>query len=113
EARVAFEWTLMVKPDHAFALIQLGRHAEALPILAAMPDEPAVRVALAIALQGCNRPDDALELLDNPGDDPAANWTRAICLLQVGDFERGWPAFEWRYQHLNIGTKAAEDADRL
>jgi hypothetical protein len=114
EARVAFEWTLAIKPDHAFALIQLGRHAEALPILEAMDArDPAVRTATAIAWQGINRSDKALELLANPGDDPAANWARAISLLQLGRFDEGWTAFEWRYQHLNIGTKAADDADRL
>ncbi len=114
DARVSFEFAVALKPDHAFALIQLGRHKEALTALQAMDmRDSAVRVALAICWQSLNQPDKALEIIGDPGNDAAANWARAVALLQIGDFDRGWPAFEWRYQHLNIGTKASEDADRL
>jgi hypothetical protein len=37
----------------------------------------------------------------NPHD-PVANFNRAVCLLLQGDYSRGWPAYEsrWNYEHL-------------
>jgi tetratricopeptide (TPR) repeat protein len=29
---------------------------------------------------------------------PSAHYNRALALLQAGDYERGWPAYEWRWK---------------
>jgi Flp pilus assembly protein TadD len=29
---------------------------------------------------------------------PSAHWNRALAWLQAGDFERGWPEYEWRWR---------------
>jgi tetratricopeptide (TPR) repeat protein len=31
-------------------------------------------------------------------DGPSAHWNRSLALLQAGDFERGWPEYEWRWR---------------
>lgn len=37
----------------------------------------------------------------NP-QDPTARFNRAVCLLLMGDYQQGWPAYEtrWNYEHL-------------
>jgi hypothetical protein len=34
---------------------------------------------------------------------PQANLSLAACRLASGDFERGWPAYEWRWTHRDAG----------
>ncbi|RQS65150.1 tetratricopeptide repeat protein [Burkholderia sp. Bp8963] len=34
----------------------------------------------------------------------AANFTKAFVYLQMGDFERGWPAYEWRWREDQVGA---------
>src|SRR5262249_33278067 len=31
-------------------------------------------------------------------DDPSTHWNRALALLQGGNFEEGWPEYEWRWR---------------
>jgi hypothetical protein len=48
----------------------------------------------------------------NP-QDPMAQFNRSVCLLLLGDYERGWPAYEtrWNYEHL-AGTLPQLDRPR-
>jgi len=64
------------------ALEQLARHDEALA---------AYEQALAI------RPDAA-----------KAHWNEALVRLSAGDFARGWPKHEWRWEALALQTRQAE-----
>ena len=38
-----------------------------------------------------------LALIHDP-ESPATHWNRALALLQVGDYERGWAEYEWRWR---------------
>lgn len=58
-------------------------------------------------LRECGRPDRAIGFLQNAlaiaPDQPTANFNLAVCYLLLGDYERGWKQYEWRwrYEHLN------------
>ena len=70
---------LELKPDHAGTHYNLGN---------ALKDQRKLDHALA-----CFRR--ALEL--NP-DHAEAHWTRAFTWLLAGDWQRGWPEYEWRWR---------------
>ncbi len=79
EAALAYQRALKLRPDYVDALINLGsvqrqlrQTAEALPRF-----EAAVRLA----------PQNA-----------EAHWELGITLLALGEFERGWPEYEWRWR---------------
>src|SRR5262249_4404381 len=31
-------------------------------------------------------------------DDPGAHWNQSMCCLALGDYQRGWKLFEWRWK---------------
>lgn len=37
-----------------------------------------------------------------------AHWNLGLCLLQSGDFERGWREFEWRWENPDLGIRRRE-----
>ena len=57
-------------------------------------------------LRECGRPDRAIAFLQNAlaiaPDQPTANFNLAVCYLLLGDYQRGWAQYEWRwkYEHL-------------
>ncbi|WP_131754358.1 tetratricopeptide repeat protein [Burkholderia vietnamiensis] len=59
-------------------------------------------------LRSMMRHDEALAAYDRVvALDPqniAANFTKAFVYLQMGDFERGWPAYEWRWREDQVGA---------
>jgi tetratricopeptide (TPR) repeat protein len=78
EAVAWCEWAVSFQPQSADACLNLG---------------------LALFAQG--KAKDAVAcfgqaLLLRP-DFPEAHWCRSVALLQEGDFERGWPEYEWRW----------------
>lgn len=119
EALASYELALEVSPgwpealsNRGNALQALGRYAEALRSFddALRGFETAARSRAdgatllsnrGNALQGLGRYDDALQsfadaLRSDPGN-AIAHRNRSLCLLQAGDFERGWPEYEWRW----------------
>ena len=113
EALAGYEAALGMKADHADALNnraavldEIGRSEESLPgfdaALAARPTYAQAHSNKARALQELGRWDDALAHFERAiALDPAlveAQWNRALLLLLLGDFERGWPAYEWRWK---------------
>jgi hypothetical protein len=92
--------------DFGVVLLAAGRFDEAVPFLAkavvAQPDNPQVCVNLANALRDQGRFNEALLYLQHAieiqPDNAEAHWDRALTWLLAGDYERGWPEFEWRFR---------------
>jgi hypothetical protein len=58
-------------------------------------------------LRECGRPDRAIPFLETAlkiiPDQPTANFNLAVAYLLTGDYARGWPQYEtrWNFEHLN------------
>lgn len=121
-ALASYNQAIERKPDYAYAFCNrafvqqsLGRLEDALisydRALAIDPNDVLVHNNRALLLQLLYRWDEALASYDralalNPGY-ADAHYNRAITALYLGDFTRGWPDFEWRWQvaqRANIGT---------
>ena len=65
-----------------------------------------------LLLHDLNRLDEAMvcyqKALSLDPQNSLALWHRAICLLLQGDFERGWPAYEARWQHKLLKLQLRE-----
>lgn len=119
EALQSYDRALALKPDHAAAmsgrgttLRDLGQPDTALAsyeqALALAPGDADTWSNRGILLQGLLRLEESIASYDraialNP-EHIGAQWNRANALLLSGDFERGWPAYEWRWRSRPIGT---------
>jgi tetratricopeptide (TPR) repeat protein len=113
EALASFEATLAIAPNHADTLchrgntlMKLNRIEEAFAsyaqALGFAPDHPQILQNHAVALRHLGRPRDALvsaekALRGEPGY-AAARFEQAIALLALGDFARGFAAYEARWE---------------
>lgn len=121
DAVASYAQAIERKPDYAYAFCNRGAVQQKLGLLAeavssldqAIALEPTDAVAhynRALVLQDCSRWEEAVASYDralalNP-QFSGAQYNRALTLLFLGDFERGWPGFEWRWdnaQRLAIG----------
>jgi tetratricopeptide (TPR) repeat protein len=121
EAVASYDRAIERRPHYAHAFCNRGAVQQRLGLLAeavssldqAIALEPTDAVAhynRALALQDCSRWEEAVGSYDravalNP-QFSGAQYNRALTLLFLGDFERGWAAFEWRWdnaQRLAIG----------
>ena len=113
EALGFLEEALRQRPDSpeahnnmGVALAALGRHAEAAAsygqALRLRPDSPDVRDNLGALDMKQGRLDEAMRHFDEAvrlePDHAEARLHRALGWLLAGDFERGWPEFEWRWR---------------
>jgi tetratricopeptide (TPR) repeat protein len=113
EALASFEATLAIAPNHADTLchrgnvlLKLNRVEDAFAsyaqALAITPDHPQILQNYTVALRHLGRPREALESSEKAirikPDYAAARFEQAIALLALGDFERGWAAYESRWQ---------------
>ncbi len=104
--------TLALKPAHSDALTNLGlalialrRHAEALgsfeQAIALQPGNAGAYANRGIALSELGRHREALasfgRAIEIRPDYVEAHANEGVCRLLTGDFERGWPAYEWRW----------------
>ncbi len=84
EAVASYREALRLKPTHAEALGNLGH-----------------------ALRAQGKVDEAMgcyqQLLERRPDDPEAHMTRALTWLLLGDYEQGWPEYEWRWKTKEFG----------
>jgi tetratricopeptide (TPR) repeat protein len=78
-AEACYRRALQLKPEFADGHINLGNVLE----LLGLRTEAAVCYERALALQP---------------EHPNAHWNSALLKLLVGDFERGWPEYEWRWR---------------
>jgi Tfp pilus assembly protein PilF len=112
DAVSAYREAVRLDPGHARALYNLGttltdqqRHAEAVPCFEAalrlQPDYVEAHENLGISFTMLRRPREALacyeETLRLQPDRGRTRWNRAMCWLALGDYERGWPEYEWRW----------------
>ena len=81
------------------------------------PARPDITTALALTARRAGRLDDALTYLKSAltvaPDHADAHWHLADLLLLLGEYERGWEEFEWRWKHagfLTPGWDASEPA---
>jgi tetratricopeptide (TPR) repeat protein len=112
EALILLEHALRLRPtpeQHAnrgLALEALARYAEAADAQReALRLNPAYADAhsnLGNALRAQGRLEEALACYDlalaYQPDTVSIRWNRALCLLQAGDFQRGWQDYEWRWK---------------
>jgi tetratricopeptide (TPR) repeat protein len=79
EAIASYREALRLKPNHAGAMANLGH-----------------------ALRAQGKFDEAMsvyqQLLARSPDDPEGHMSRALVWLLLGDYERGWPEYEWRWK---------------
>jgi len=88
------------------AELAVGRHADAEASLrravVLKPDLVEAYVGLGRALHERGAYADALTAYGRASgiapDHPGAHWNRAFVLLLLGDYRRGWAAFEWRWK---------------
>jgi len=113
EALASCNQALVIRPAYAEALFnrgralqRLNRYDEALASYdQALTISPAYAEAFGnrgAALQALGRYDDALASYDQAlvirPEDAEVHWNRSLCRLVVGDFERGWQEYEWRWK---------------
>jgi tetratricopeptide (TPR) repeat protein len=116
EALIYFNRALLTRPDYISALLNRGtslyhlnRPAEALAsfdrLLALDPSNVQALNNRANALHELNRFDECLasfaETLSRAPDYAEAHWNEALVRLLLGDFERGWKKYEWRWKSEN------------
>jgi tetratricopeptide (TPR) repeat protein len=117
EAAQCYRQALRLNPSSAEAPLGLGCALERLDQLdeaiacyrQALELNPRLAEAhnnLATALQRQEKFDEALASFDQavrlrPGY-PAACWNRALLWLLQGNFERGWPEYEWRWSQPGV-----------
>src|SRR5262249_43209122 len=109
----SFDRAIELKPDHASALNNrgnaleaLGRAEEAIAVydraIVLRPDIAEVHNNRGNALRNLNRVDEALESFARAiavrPDYASAHWNESLCRLLLGDFERGWEKYEWRWR---------------
>jgi tetratricopeptide (TPR) repeat protein len=116
DALAAFDSALALKPDYAEAhnnrgnaALELNRIAEALAdydrALALKPDYAEALVNRGNALRYVAQTEEAIASFDralalNP-QLPEAHWNKGLTCLSIGDFARGWAAYEWRWRRNN------------
>jgi Tfp pilus assembly protein PilF len=120
ESLGAYERALALQPQAAGAwsnrgtvLHRLGRPAQALEsydrALALEPRLDEARFNRATTLGDLGRHAEALrgfeQMLARYPQLAVAHWNEALCRLRLGDFARGWPKFEWRWEYAELGLK--------
>ena len=121
EALAAFDQALAADPNdpqvlnsRGNALQELGRHDEALTnYAAALAREPRYAEAhynSGAALQALDHLSDAVACYERAltlqPDYADAHWNESLALLSLGDFERGWRKFEWRWRTSDAARRA-------
>jgi tetratricopeptide (TPR) repeat protein len=112
-ALACYREAVRLQPDHALAHNNLGcllraranldqavRHLR--QAARARPDNAEAWNNLAVALREQGHPEEAIACYDEAirlrPDDAGAHRGKALALLLLEDFERGWPEYEWRWR---------------
>lgn len=118
-AETAFRIVLQHQPNHADAHGNLGialqkkqRLAEALEryetAIRLNPNHADAFSNRGLLLQELNRPAEAMacynRALEIKPDFANAWWNKSLSLLLAGDFENGWPLYEWRWRSVQLAT---------
>jgi tetratricopeptide (TPR) repeat protein len=117
EAIAAFDAALALAPNHplvhynrGLSLFNLGRYDEAIAsydrTLATTPDHVGALNNRGLALQALNRHGDAVasydKAVDIQKDYADAHFNAALALLTLGDFQRGFEKYEFRWQRTGM-----------
>ena len=117
DALASIERTLELAPDNVDALnnrggvlVARGQSAEGIAsyrrVLEMRPDTPEAHFNLGVALQMLGRHDEAIAEYSRAvvlrPDYVGANFNRSQCWLALGDFHRGWPEYESRWQTVSL-----------
>ena len=112
-ALASYDQAIALKPDYAEAYFNRGNGLKDLKQLKAavasydlaiaiQPDYVEAYSNRGVALQELNQMDAALASYDQTialkPDVAEAYWNKSLALLVIGDFEKGWELFEWRWQ---------------
>ncbi|MBA4327372.1 MAG: sulfotransferase [Polaromonas sp.] len=127
QALAAFDQALALQPAYAQAfnnrgntLSNLGRPEEALlsyeRAIAVEPACVSFHTNRGNILQELQRPDAALQsyrqaVLLDPAD-AHARWSLALGLLQLGRFEEGWPAYDYRWERADFRERKSPHFQR-
>lgn len=118
DAVIHYREALRLRPDYAkaevnlaVALISQGKSGEAIERLRRGvqldPNFAEAYNSLGAAVSVERRFDEALDhyahAIRLKPDYPDAHWNRSLIWLLTGDFERGWPAYEWRWRCARTG----------
>jgi tetratricopeptide (TPR) repeat protein len=122
EALESCECAIALQPDHAEAhcgrgvvLARLQRHADALAsferAIALEPDDAKAHSGRGVVLADLHRHAEALASFDQAialrPDHADGYWYQSLCLLALGQFERGWSLHEWRKRRDEpLGSRA-------
>ncbi len=113
EALACFDRALEIKPGDLYlifkrggALVTLNRYEEALgcfdQAFAITPDDADVLDDRGTVLAALQRHAEALASYDQAltiaPESAKAHWNRALALLRVGDYDKGWKEYEWRWK---------------
>ncbi|MGE4044325.1 MAG: tetratricopeptide repeat protein [Acetobacteraceae bacterium] len=128
EALAAYDQALALRPDDAKAhdyrsrvLRDLNRLDESMAAveraLALDPNDSGALNSKATLLRALGRIDEALDCYRlavaasaNPGP---IRFNHSLCLLIAGDFERGWPEYEYRWTTENLSKRKPQFMQRL
>ena len=114
EALASYDRALALRPDHTEWQLNrcavfkaLGRWDEALAscerAIALRPDSADAHFGRGTILAEVGRHDETLEEYERAvalkSDFAEAHYNRALALLLRGDYERGWPSYEWRWKN--------------
>jgi tetratricopeptide (TPR) repeat protein len=126
-ALAAFDQALALQPAYPQAfnnrgntLNNLGRHQEALEsydqAIALQPGLATFHTNRGNILQALRQPQTALQSYRQAAAlDPAdahAHWSLSLCLLQLGRFEEGWPAYEYRWERAEYRQRKSPHFSR-
>lgn len=117
DALASYESALAIKPDFAEAMFNRGhalqklkRYDEALAsydeALRTQPDYVEALFSRGHALRELGRYGEALASFDRAvalkPDHASAHFDASLCRLLMGDFERGWKQYEWRWKCADV-----------
>lgn len=112
--------TLRIKPDNidltfalANALNTANQTEEALVLyfqtLTKRPDNPSIMYNIAYTLKKLGRLAEAMPfysaVLDKDPNHASAHFSRGLAYLVTGDFDKGWPDYEWRWKQEGKSDK--------
>jgi tetratricopeptide (TPR) repeat protein len=130
EAIVCCQEALRIRPHFAEAYNNLGnafkeqnRLEEAVEsyqhALRLQADYPEVLSNLAVSLAGLERFDEAMVRYEEslrimtkypkiflPSDFAEVHWNRSLGWLLIGDFQHGWPEYEWRWHKKDLSPRS-------
>jgi tetratricopeptide (TPR) repeat protein len=120
EALASFDKAIALKPDYAEAadnrgsvLKRLNRLDDALAshdaAIAIQPDCADAFYNRGNALKELNRPDEALASYEKAialkPEHVEVHWNESLLRLLIGDFERGWAKYEWRWRSRALALR--------